>query len=87
MNCGAISSTKDQNVTIPANYKDGGCGYTLNAYNDYVCQVKIYFHSFSLLQPEVTLTKIPVCQDEYFIVDGVDMKLCGENSGQHCMYI
>lgn len=79
--CGGSSLAKRLTLNNPSIH-NSLCVYEIRPTSSRVCQVRFDLNNFSLAQPSI-LT-YPLCVTDEFVVG--DIKLCGENSGQHCKF-
>lgn len=78
--CGSVPSTlKRVTLAAPA-IITSGCSYTIRPFNNRVCQLRIDFETFVLEQP-TTASGYPQCVTDIFTVG--NLRMCGDNSGQH----
>lgn len=84
--CGAISSNNNtyfQNPSFPNVFLGANtCSLTVQRCSPDVCQIRIDFLSFSLVQPNGD----GICANDALIISGAATntgRICGENTGQH----
>lgn len=78
--CGSVpSSLKQVTLAVPATITSG-CSYTIKPFNNRVCQLRIDFEIFELEQPTAA-SGYPQCVTDIFTVG--NLRMCGNNSGQH----